>query len=77
MPVEIRELIIKATVALDWENKTVQETNENIVCIKWPGEKAITVYVEDYFNQQKERELMFDESKLREFLLDWQASLVK
>ncbi len=77
MPVEIRELVIKATVALDWENKTVQETNENIVCIKWPGEKAIAVYVEAYFNQYKEKELMFDQSRLRAFLLEWQASLIK
>ena len=77
MPVEIRELVIKALVALDWENKTVTETEENIVCLKLPGEKQIAIYVEEYFRQRRAKTLMFDQSQLSAFLLEWQASLLK
>ena len=57
MPVEIRELVIKAMVALDWENKTVNETEENIVCLRLPGDKAIAAYVNEYFMLHKAKTL--------------------
>lgn len=77
MPVEIRELVIKALVALDWENKTVTETGENIVCLKLPGDKHIGAYVQGYFEQHKAKVLSFDQSKLSAFLSEWQASLLR
>jgi len=77
MPVEIRELVIKAVVALDWENKTVNETEENIVCLKLPGDKAIAAYVQEYLSQHKAKALWFDQSKLSAFLMEWQDSLLK
>jgi hypothetical protein len=77
MPVEIRELVIKATVALDWENKTVTEGEENIVCLRLRDEKAIAMYVKQYFEQQRAKTLSFDQSKLAAFLVEWQASLLK
>ncbi|MBC7886327.1 MAG: hypothetical protein H7Z13_00450 [Ferruginibacter sp.] len=77
MPVEIRELTIKAMVALDWENKTVKETDENIVCLKLPGDKHIAAYVKEYFRQTRSKTVMFDQSKLAAFLSEWQASLLK
>ena len=77
MPVEIRELVIKATIALDWENKTVKETEENIVCLKLRDDKDIATYVKEYFNQHKAKTLSFDQSELSAFLLEWQASLLK
>lgn len=77
MPVEIRELVIKAMVALDWENKTVNETEENIVCLRLPGDKAIAAYVNEYFMLHKAKTLLFDQSKLSAFLIEWQASLLK
>jgi hypothetical protein len=77
MPVEIRELVIKALVALDWENKTATGTEENIICLKLPGDKQIANYVKQYFRQQKAKTLLFDQSKLAAFLLEWQASLLK
>ncbi len=77
MPVEIKELVIRATVALDWENKTIAQTEENIVCLRLPQPKAIEAYVYEYFQQQKAKTLIFDQSKLSLFLLEWQATLVK
>ena len=77
MPVEIRELIIKATVAIDWDNQTVQENNDNIVCLKLPGKKEIKKYARGYFKQQNSKTLEFDQSKLSDFLVEWQASLLK
>ncbi|MEP6926057.1 MAG: DUF5908 family protein [Ginsengibacter sp.] len=77
MPVEIRELIIKATIALDWENQTVQENQENIVCLRLPGKESIATYVEEYFRQHEAKELKFDQSTLTAFLVEWQDSLLK
>lgn len=77
MPVEIREITIKAMVAFDWENKTVKEIEENIVCLKLPGNKVISAYVKEYFKQHKAKTKLFDQSKLSAFLLEWQASLLK
>jgi hypothetical protein len=77
MPIEIRELVIKATVALDWENKTVTEMEENIVCLRLPGDKYIAAYVKQYFKQQRLKALSFDQLKLTAFLVEWQASLLK
>lgn len=77
MPVEIRELVIKAMVALDWENKTVTEAEQDIVCLRLPDEKAIANYVKQYFEQQKAKTLSFDQSKLSIFLAEWQTSLLK
>ena len=47
MPVEIKELVIKATVALDWENKTITDTGDDIVCLRLPDEKKIALYVNE------------------------------
>ena len=77
MPVEIKELVIKATVALDWENKTITDTGDDIVCLRLPDEKKIALYVREYFSQYKAATLTFDESKLSAFLMEWQASLLK
>ena len=77
MPVEIRELIIKATIALDWDNQTVKENKENIVCLMLPGREDIATYVEGYFRQHNTKTLEFDQSKLSAFLIEWQASLLK
>ncbi|GEM_PF-3964913 len=77
MPVEIRELIIKASVALDWENKTATETDQNIVCLRLRNEKEMASYVKDYFTQNKARTLSFNQSELAAFLLEWQSSLLK
>ena len=77
MPVEIRELVIRATVGLDWENKTVTEKEENIVCLRLRNEKTISSYVKKYFKKQKVKTLLFDQSKLAAFLLEWQGSLLK
>ncbi len=75
MPVEIRELIIKATVAIDWENKTATETGDNIVCLRLPNAKTIASYVERYFIQQRKETLSFDQASLAAFMAQWQASL--
>ncbi len=72
MPVEIRELVIKAVVAVDWENKTIDESKENIVCAK----EDVAGYVNEYFRKNNSRTLLFDQSKLCDFILEWQASLV-
>ena len=64
-------------VALDWENKTVNEAEENIVCLRLPGDKAIATYVNEYFMQHKAKTLLFDQSKLSAFLIECQASLLK
>lgn len=77
MPVEIKELVIKATVAFDWENKTITDTGEDIVCLQLPAEKKIALYVHEYFNQHKAVSLTFDAGKLTAFLMEWQASLLK
>ena len=77
MPVEIRELVIKAVVALDWDNKTVTETKENIVCLRLPADKDIAAYVNEYFREHNSKTLLFDQSKLSAFLIEWQASLLK
>ena len=77
MPVEVKELVIKALVVFDCENKTVTQAGENIVCLKWPDEKHITNYVSKYFKQRKAGELSFDQPALAAFLLEWQASLLK
>ncbi|MEP7143121.1 MAG: DUF5908 family protein [Ferruginibacter sp.] len=77
MPVEIRELVIKAQVALDWENKTATGAEENIVCLRLPGDKDIATYVKEYFRQHKAKTLLFDQSKLSAFLVEWQGSLLK
>ena len=77
MPVEIRELVIKALVALDWDHKTVEETKENIVCLRLPAEDDIAAYVREYFRKHNYKTLEFDQSKLSAFLVEWQASLLK
>ena len=77
MPIEIRELVIKATVALDWDNKTVNETQENIVCLRLPSEEQISRYVRDYFMKNESKTLVFDERKLLGFMAEWQSSLLK
>jgi hypothetical protein len=77
MPVEIKELVIKATVALDWENKTITDTGDDIVCLRLPSEKKIALYVHEFFSQHKAETLTFDESKLSAFLVEWQAFLLK
>ena len=77
MPVEIKELVIKALVAFDCENKTVTATNENIVCLTLPDNKQIAGYVGALFNQHKAKTISFDQSKLTAFLIEWQASLLK
>jgi hypothetical protein len=77
MPVEIRELTIKATLAVDWENQTVSENKEKIVCLILPTGQDIAAYVERYFKKHKAKTLPFDQSRLSAFLLEWQVSLVK
>ena len=77
MPVEIRELTIKATLALDCDNQTIKENDENIVCLRLPDNEKISKYVEQYFKQNKSRSIEFDQSKLSAFLAEWQASLLK
>jgi hypothetical protein len=77
MPVEIKELVIKATVAIDWENKTVTETGDDIVCLRLPNQKVITNYVSQYFNQERAKTLSFDQATLAVFLAEWQTSLLK
>ena len=77
MPVEIKELVVKALVALDCENKTVTPASDNIVCPTLPDNKEIEVYVSAFFNQQKAKTISFDQSKLIAFLVAWQASLLK
>lgn len=77
MPVEIKELVIKALVAFDCENKTITPVAENIVCLTLPDNKQIAVYVSAFFNQHKAKTMSFDQLKLTAFLLEWQASLLK
>ena len=77
MPIEIRELVIKAMVALDWDNKTVNETQENIVCLRLPSEEQISRYVRDYFMKNESKTLEFDERKLLAFMVEWQSSLLR
>ncbi|MEO8763411.1 MAG: DUF5908 family protein [Ginsengibacter sp.] len=77
MPVEIKELIIKATIAIDWENQTVEENQESTVYMKLPGKEEIKKYVKGYFRQQNSRILEFDQSKLADFLVKWQASFLE
>ena len=77
MPVEIKELIIKATIAVDWDNQTIKENKENIVCLVLPGREDIETYVEGYFRQHNTKSLRFDQSKLSAFLIEWQTSLLK
>ena len=64
-------------VALDWDNKTVNETQENIVCLRLPSEEQISRYVRDYFIKNESKTLVFDESKLLSFMAEWQSSLLK
>lgn len=77
MPVEIRELVIKATVAVDWNNQTVTTFNKDEVCIKLPLNKEVVAYVKKYFRKSKTKELLFDESRLSEFLIEWKKSLLE
>ncbi|MGI8584254.1 MAG: hypothetical protein ACR2KX_18835 [Chitinophagaceae bacterium] len=77
MPVEISELVIKAIVALDWDTKTLEQTKENIVCLRLPSNEVIDAYVKEYFRESKNKTLVFDQSKLSSFLVEWQASLLK
>ena len=70
MPVEIKELVIKALVAFDCENKTVTAATENIVCLRFPDNKEIAAYVSTYFNQHKAKTMLFDQSKLAAFLVE-------
>ena len=77
MPVEIRELVIKAVVALDWDKKTAEETKENIVCLRLPANEDISEYVREYFREHNSKTLLFDQSKLCAFLIEWQSSLLK
>ena len=77
MPVEIKELIIRATIALDWDNQTIKENKENIVCLILPAREDIERHVEEYFRQHNTKSLRFDQSKLSAFLIEWQASLLK
>ena len=77
MPVEIKELTIKATIAIDWDNQTVKEDKENIVCLRLPNKEDIKTYVNGYFRQHSTKTLVFDQSKLSAFLVKWQASLLK
>ncbi|MEO6733105.1 MAG: hypothetical protein ABIN01_17910 [Ferruginibacter sp.] len=77
MPIEIREVVIKATIALDWENKTVNETNQNIVCLRLPDADSMSAYVKTYFEQRKAKTISFDQSTLSTFLLEWQSFLLK
>ena len=77
MPIEIRELVIRATVALDWANQTANQTEGDIVCLKLPDDKKIAAYVKEYFRQQKAKAISFDQAKLTAFLVEWQAGLLK
>jgi Family of unknown function (DUF5908) len=76
MPVEIKELIIKATVAVDWENQTVSTVSEDEVCLKFPVNKEIVSYVKKYFKKNKTKKLLFDKSELSSFLIEWKDSLI-
>jgi Family of unknown function (DUF5908) len=76
MPIEIKELVIKATIALDCENKTATQVPENIICLRLPNEKGIKTYVNEYFNRHKAKTLMFDQQQLAAFIIEWQASLL-
>jgi Family of unknown function (DUF5908) len=76
MPIEIKELVIKATIALDCENKTATQMSENIICLRLHNEKGIETFVNEYFSRHKAKTLMFDQQKLAAFIMEWQASLL-
>jgi predicted house-cleaning NTP pyrophosphatase (Maf/HAM1 superfamily) len=76
MPLEIKELIIRATVAVDWENKTVSAINDKEVCFKVPPDKEIISYVEKYFRKNKTKKISFDKPELSAFLIEWKNSLI-
>jgi uncharacterized ubiquitin-like protein YukD len=75
MPVEIKELIIKATVAIDWNNQTLTTVNKDEACIKLPNNKEVVIYVKKYFKINKTKKLLFDESRLSDFLIEWKESI--
>jgi hypothetical protein len=76
MPIEIKELVIKATIALDCENKIATQVPENIICLCLPNEKSIETYVNNYFIRHKAKTLMFDQVQLAAFIMEWQASFL-
>ena len=76
MPVEIKELIIKATVAIDWNNQTLTTVNKDEGCIKLPGNKEVVTYVKKYFRKNKTKKLLFDVSRLAEFIIEWKESII-
>ncbi|MEJ7671618.1 MAG: hypothetical protein WKF59_02630 [Chitinophagaceae bacterium] len=77
MPVEIRELVIKAIVALDWDSKILEQTKENIVCLRLPSNEVIDAYVKEYFRESKNKTLVFDQSKLSSFTVQWRGFTIK
>jgi len=74
MPVEIRELVVKATVAVDWENQTVNIKDDED-CLKLPADKEIVSYVKKYFKKNNAKKLSFTRSALSDFLITWKGSL--
>jgi hypothetical protein len=77
MPIEIKELIIKATVAVDWENQTVSDVNNKDAFLRLPLNKEIVLYVRSYFRKNKIKKILFDETELSAFLVEWKDSLIR
>lgn len=75
MPIEIRELIIKATVAVDWENQSVTTVKEKKDCPKLPTNKEIDNYVMKYFRKNGSQKIVFDRAALSAFLIKWKDSV--
>jgi len=75
MPVEIKELVIKATVTVDWEKQTITAEKKDEICIKLPVNKEIISYVKKYFRKNKTKKLVFNKSGLSAFLIEWKDSL--
>jgi hypothetical protein len=76
MPIEIKELVIRAAVAVDWENQTVTAINEDESCFKLPVNKEIVSYVKKYFKKKKTKKLLFNRPELSAFLIEWKDSLI-
>ena len=77
MPLEIKELTVKATLAVDWDNQTVSVVNGDDACLKFPVNKEIVSYVKKYFKKKKTKKLLFNRSELSAFLIEWKDSIVE
>ncbi len=73
MPVEIRELVIKATIGVDWENKTINDSSAKSGCPQLPTPEEIAAFVNEYFRDRNAKSLTFDQRQLSTFLREWLA----